>query len=132
MKVLIKNNRQNITVIMLCFIVISLFSGCEKLRNIRLDEIVTTAEEPVAFALWQNTPNPAEGDTFIEYCIPVAGEVIFNINSVSGQVLYTQVIQSESGKHVIEVNTSDLAAGIYFYSIEYMGHKLVKRMSVKK
>jgi hypothetical protein len=84
------------------------------------------------FTLGQNIPNPAKDNTMIEYSIPLSGEVVFKVQSVSGQILYTQTLQSESGKHVIELKTSDLAAGIYFYSMEYKGQKLVKRMSIKK
>jgi hypothetical protein len=83
------------------------------------------------FSLGQNIPNPAKNSTMIEYSIPEQGEVIFNVHSISGQLLYTQAIQSEFGKHFIELNISDFAAGIYIYSVEYKGQKLVKRMSVK-
>jgi hypothetical protein len=91
---------------------------------------ITTSNFDV-FSLGQNIPNPAKNSTKIEYSVPSSGEVIFNVQSVSGQILYTKTIQSEVGKHAIELNTSDLAAGIYFYSVEYKGQKLVKRMSVK-
>ena len=83
------------------------------------------------FSLQQNIPNPANNRTKIGYSIPTSGEVIFNVQSVTGQILYTKVLQSEAGKHVIDLNTSDFAAGVYFYSIEYQGQKLLKRMSVK-
>ena len=66
----------------------------------------------------------------IEYSIPSSDEVVFKVQSVSGQVLYTQTIQSEAGKQIIELNTSDFAAGVYFYSMEYKGQKLVRRMSI--
>ena len=84
------------------------------------------------FTLGQNIPNPAKNTTMIEYSIPSSGEVLFTIQTVSGQILQTQTLQSESGKHAIELNTNDFAAGIYFYSMEYKGQKFVKRMSVKK
>ena len=84
------------------------------------------------FVLEQNIPNPADKATSIEYFIPESGEVVFNIHTVSGQLLYNEVIQSESGKQTIELNTEDFAAGVYLYSLEYKGQKLIKRMSVKK
>ena len=83
------------------------------------------------FALGQNVPNPANNSTFIEYSIPTSGEVIFNVHAVSGQLLHSQVLMSEQGKHIIELNTNSFAAGVYFYSIEYKSQKLVRRMSVK-
>jgi hypothetical protein len=84
------------------------------------------------FVLGQNIPNPAKQNTMIEYSVPASGEVLFIIQSVSGQILHSQTLQSEQGKHFIELNTSDFAAGVYFYSMEYRGQKFVKRMVIKK
>jgi hypothetical protein len=84
------------------------------------------------FTLGQNIPNPATNSTRIDYSIPEAGEVIFYVQSASGQLLYSMTIEAISGKNSLEVNTTTLAAGVYFYSIEYKGQRLVKRMSVQK
>jgi hypothetical protein len=83
------------------------------------------------FTVGQNIPNPAKNTTKIAYTIPSSGEIVFNLQTVSGQILHTEVLQSEAGKQFIELNTTDFAAGIYFYSIEYQGQKIVKRMSIK-
>jgi hypothetical protein len=84
------------------------------------------------FALGQNVPNPVANSTRIDYSIPESGEVVFHVHSISGQLLYSTTIEAASGKQSLEVNTSTFAAGIYFYSIEYKGQRLVKRMSVQK
>jgi hypothetical protein len=84
------------------------------------------------FTLAQNIPNPAKNTTRIDYTIPESGEVIFHVQSVSGQLLYSKTIEAASGKNSLEVNTNVLAAGIYIYSIEYKGQRLIKRMSVQK
>jgi hypothetical protein len=91
--------------------------------------IASTGETNV-FTLGQNIPNPANNSTRIDYSIPEAGEVIFYLHSVSGQLLYSETIEAASGKHSIELNTNTFAAGIYFYSIEYKGQRLVKRMMI--
>jgi hypothetical protein len=83
-----------------------------------------------AFTLGQNIPNPAQNRTRIDYSIPESGEVVFNLHSVSGQLLYSKTIEASSGKQSLELNTSSFAAGIYFYSIEYKGQRLVKRMMI--
>jgi hypothetical protein len=83
------------------------------------------------FMLSQNIPNPANNRTRIDYSIPEGGEVIFHVHSVSGQLLYSQTIEATHGKQSIELNTTSFAAGIYFYSIEYKGQRLVKRMIVQ-
>jgi hypothetical protein len=84
------------------------------------------------FTLNQNIPNPAANSTRIDYSVPEAGEVVFHVRSVSGQLLYSQTIEVVSGKNSIAFNTDTLAAGIYIYSIEYKGQRLVKRMSVQR
>jgi hypothetical protein len=82
------------------------------------------------FTLGQNIPNPANNRTRIDYSIPESGEVVFNLHSISGQLLYSKTIEAASGKQSLELNTSSFAAGIYFYSIEYKGQRLVKRMMI--
>jgi hypothetical protein len=92
---------------------------------------IETLKDVDGFTLSQNIPNPANNRTRIDYSIPEAGEVIFNVHSVSGQLLYSQTIEATNGKQSLELNTSSFAAGIYFYSIEYKGQRLVKRMIVQ-
>jgi hypothetical protein len=82
------------------------------------------------FTLSQNVPNPANSSTRIDYSIPEKGTVIFHVHSVSGQLLYSEIIESASGKQSLELNTSTFAAGIYFYSIEHKGQRLVKRLMI--
>ncbi|MDR1181380.1 MAG: T9SS type A sorting domain-containing protein [Bacteroidales bacterium] len=87
-------------------------------------------ESSNVFTLSQNIPNPANNSTRINYSIPEAGKVVFHVHSVSGQLLYSETIEAAHDKQSIELNTSSFAAGIYFYSIEYKGQRLVKRMMI--
>ena len=117
-----------------CLGVLVAVGGCEKLKRIDSDKLanaIIESDTTLTFTLGQNIPNPAQGLTTIGYSIPKAGEVIFNIYTVSGQVLHTDTLQSRAGRHVIELNTSSFASGVYFYSIEYQGQKLVKRLIVQ-
>ena len=50
---------------------------------------------------------------------------------MNGQLLHNKTVQSEGGTNTIEINTSTLSAGIYMYSMEYKGQRIVKRMSIK-
>jgi hypothetical protein len=84
------------------------------------------------FSLGQNIPNPATNITRIDYSIPESGEVVFYVQSASGQLLYSKTIEAAGGINSLEFNTNMLAAGIYIYSIEYKGQRLIKRMSVQK
>ncbi|MDR0606003.1 MAG: T9SS type A sorting domain-containing protein [Bacteroidales bacterium] len=91
---------------------------------------IVSIEKLNTFTLEQNIPNPANNMTRIDYNIPEAGRVIFYVHSISGQLLHSQSIEVTRGIHSIELNTNRFSAGVYFYSIEYKGQRLVKRMSV--
>jgi hypothetical protein len=93
---------------------------------------ITGIDKADSFTLGQNIPNPANNHTRIDYSIPEAGEVIFHLHSVSGQLLYAKTIEATHGKQSLELNTNAFAAGIYFYSIEYKGQRLVKRMMISE
>ncbi|MFZ4413469.1 MAG: T9SS type A sorting domain-containing protein [Bacteroidales bacterium] len=84
------------------------------------------------FWLGQNTPNPTTGLTNIEYNLPLAGEVKFDIVNLYGQKVYTSDEKVEAGTHRIDLNVNDLAAGVYYYTIEFKGKRLVKKMVVNK
>jgi hypothetical protein len=99
-------------------------------RTVRGNVSVKGIDKANVFTLSQNIPNPANNRTRIDYSIPEAGKVIFHVHSVSGQLLYSRTIEAAHGKQNIELNTSSFAAGIYFYSIEYKGQRLVKRMMI--
>jgi hypothetical protein len=84
------------------------------------------------FALGQNIPNPAKDNTRIDYSIPNDGQVIFTVYTITGQTLHIENQDANSGKNSIEFNTINLANGIYYYSMEYKGERLVKKMTIRK
>ena len=80
----------------------------------------------------QNIPNPAQDNTLITYHIPEDGQVIFTVYSITGQTLHIEKQDARSGKNNIEFNTISLANGIYYYSMEYKGERLVKKITIRK
>ncbi len=82
--------------------------------------------------LGQNIPNPANTNTLIPFSIPEAGNVSFEVVSITGQVLYKKDIQALTGSNSIELNTETLSAGIYYYRIEFNGQRLVKKMTIQR
>ena len=82
------------------------------------------------FSLGQNIPNPADENTRIEYSIPEDGQIIFTVYSITGQILHVEKKDSPAGKNNLKYNTAGLANGVYYYSMEYKGERLVKKMSV--
>ena len=88
--------------------------------------------EYIGISMEQNIPNPAGTSTRIEYNVVEAGQVNFNLYSINGQLLLQQTEYVTEGSHQIELNTANLANGIYFYSMDINGKRVTKKMSVKK
>ncbi len=85
-----------------------------------------------AMFLGQNIPNPAKTQTVVNYQVPTEGTVVFTLTTVTGQVIYTQSQEVEAGRNSVVFNTENLAAGIYFYTMDFNGQRLTKKVTVKK
>ena len=84
------------------------------------------------WTMGQNIPNPASAITRIPYSIPQEGVIHFTLTTITGQVLHSQDIPSAAGSHSMEFDTQHLAGGIYYYSMEYQGQRIVKKMTVQR
>ena len=83
--------------------------------------------------LYQNYPNPTNGLTNVVYELPSSANVTFQVMDITGKVVVSSYEGTQpAGKHMIELNTNDLRAGVYFYSIQVNGSKLTKKMTVTK
>jgi len=84
------------------------------------------------FTLSQNIPNPASGNTIIEYSIPASGEMQFILVNYLGQMMRTKSEQVMAGEHRLELNLSDLPSGLYFYYVEFDGYRIIRKMVVSR
>jgi hypothetical protein len=84
------------------------------------------------FTLGQNIPNPAQNSTRIDYSVPEEGQVIFTVYTIAGQALFVEKRDAHSGKNDIKFDTQNLANGVYYYSMEYKGERLVKKMTIRR
>ena len=82
--------------------------------------------------LGQNMPNPATGNTVIPIYLPVPGDVFFRVINLLGQSVYEELNNRPRGDGLIELNTSSMAAGIYYYTIYANGKSLTKKMVINK
>ena len=80
----------------------------------------------------QNVPNPARAATVIPFNVPEDANVTLTVMSVNGQMLYTTEISATAGENSYELNVEGLSAGIYYYTMEYKGQRLVRKMNVVK
>ena len=84
------------------------------------------------WTLGQNIPNPAMQTTRIPYFLPESGAVTLHIMGMNGQVLYKESVYAETGSGEWTVDVSGLSAGIYYYSMEYKGQRIVRKMNVTR
>jgi hypothetical protein len=86
----------------------------------------------LSWSLGQNIPNPAAANMSIPYTLPEDGKVQFKVMSINGQVLYQESIDAVQGVQYLDFNADNLAVGIYYYSMEYKGQRIVKKMTIQK
>ncbi|MDY0016573.1 MAG: choice-of-anchor J domain-containing protein [Candidatus Delongbacteria bacterium] len=83
--------------------------------------------------LFQNYPNPFNPSTSISFSVDKTSEVKLTVLNSKGEFvseLYSGKLNS--GIHSYDFNAEDLNSGIYFYSLEYNGKKLVNKMLLIK
>ena len=102
--------------------------------SIIIDSATTTGIHTVAdnhFDVSQNNPNPLfTGNTEIDYTTPVSGKMSFNVYNMLGQNVITRSLNAKQGINQIYINSKELSAGVYMYSINNGTQTITKRMVI--
>lgn len=83
------------------------------------------------FLLSQNYPNPSNEFTKIEYALKHATEVSIEVRDINGRLM--EVItpgMQDAGSYEIDVNTSNYAAGTYFFTFNAGGKTVTQKFVV--
>lgn len=84
---------------------------------------------PVKTALYQNYPNPFNPETTIGYSLKNDCDVKLTVYNYKGQVANELVNgRKERGHHTVTFNADMLSSGVYFYTLEADGKKLIRKM----
>ncbi|MCB0753806.1 MAG: T9SS type A sorting domain-containing protein, partial [Ignavibacteriae bacterium] len=89
---------------------------------------------PNDFSLEQNYPNPFNPSTSISFNLPKQSNVNLRIYNALGEQSAV-IINSEilaSGKHTYNFDASDLASGVYLYTLSTDFGSVSKKMTVLK
>ena len=81
----------------------------------------------------QNVPNPFNNNSVITYTLTEASNVTVEIVDVTGKLVQTITPGAQAaGTYTINVNATDLAEGVYFYTFTIGTEKITKQMVVTK
>ncbi|MDC0104951.1 T9SS type A sorting domain-containing protein [Bacteroidia bacterium] len=78
--------------------------------------------------LGQNYPNPAKEKTYVNVEFS-SMEATLTLSNILGQVIQIQKLP-QSGTYIIDV--TNIQEGVYFYTLAADGHKVTKKLTVKK
>lgn len=74
---------------------------------------------PIEFVLQQNTPNPFNPITKINYTLPSTGFTTLKVfNSIGEEVSVLVEEMQDGGKHTAIFNAGNLSSGVYFYQLQ--------------
>ncbi len=80
----------------------------------------------------QNVPNPALDYTNITVSLLSAEDIMLNVYNNMGQVVASKNVKGVSGNNTINLNTANLAPGIYHYTVTVNEHAVSRKMMISK
>ncbi|MBM4176222.1 MAG: T9SS type A sorting domain-containing protein [Ignavibacteria bacterium] len=104
------------------------------IHDSKIDRIkAKVSNSEYGFSLAQNYPNPFNSSTLINFEIPKSAYTTLKLFDLLGRELKILVQEKlEEGKHFYKLDVSDLSSGVYFYSLNWEGNSLSKRMILIK
>jgi hypothetical protein len=100
-------------------------------NNEVIDVTLTPQTGESGFELFQNNPNPFNGNTNISFVLPVNSNVDFKVYDVTGKILKQINKEYTAGKHTITLEKSQLGqSGILYYQLEAGEYIATKKMVV--
>lgn len=106
---------------------------CDEPFEYQTPTLVNEIERPEAFILGQNSPNPFNPTTAIQYNIPEAGTVRLEVFNSNGQLV--DVLANgwkPAGSHLANWQAHGLGAGVYFYRLRFGGYSDTRKMTLLK
>lgn len=79
----------------------------------------------------QNQPNPFTGTTTIEISSNTVAPAMIEVSNIMGQTVYTMSVGTINGTEKVDLNVSDLQAGVYFYTVTVGNESISKKMIVE-
>ena len=106
----------------------SFIIGIEFPKLVGIDELSTTKSN---ITVAQNNPNPFNGTTTINVTTETAAPVMVEVSNIMGQTIYTVNAGNVNGTQEITLNSNNMEAGVYFYTVTVGNESITKKMVVK-
>ncbi len=103
------------------------------LSNIFAEKNKTGVNSP-GITVYQNSPNPCKGITYIKYAVKdINAGAPYTLNIYNSFGMKTRTINLSLKENSVLINTADLQPGLYYYSISNMQYKsvMMKMMVIK-
>jgi hypothetical protein len=84
------------------------------------------------FSIGQNSPNPYNDFTTINYSVPSHAAIDFRVFNMIGKEVYHKQQDSDAGQNSIRLDGRDFAPGVYMYTVTYGAETLTKRMVISR
>ena len=101
--------------------------------NLSFKVVVSTKENIVNLSSATAIPNPAAYSTEVRYSVATNANVTLEVTDVTGKIVMTENLGSKvAGNHTYEMNTANLADGIYYYTLVAGQDRLTNKLVVRK
>ena len=98
---------------------------------VRMEEVFLGLDELASTTDLSAYPNPANNQVTVAYTISNAANVAITLTDITGKVVLTNNLGLQNeGNYSVNVNTSDLADGVYFYSLLVDGVATTKKLTI--
>ena len=109
------------------------FVASDSFKGILTDKVAVEKDAPSAFSVAQNSPNPFNPTTTINFTVPKSDRVTVEVYNVAGQKVDTLVNGTMSaGTHSAVWNASGKSAGVYFYTVKAGNFSKTMKMTLLK
>ena len=85
-----------------------------------------------SFEVSQNYPNPVNGQTYFTVKLNAGADLSLEVYTLTGQMVNTADYgYKTAGTHTLTINASDLAPGVYFYTVSTGTNKVTRKMIIQ-
>ena len=100
--------------------------------DININTTVTSVNENSLVSGLSVYPNPATVNTNVAFNLNEVSNVVINVTNTLGQTVYTENLGNVNGNQNVQINTSNLEAGMYLVNVTVNGEVSTKRITVSK